>query len=278
MNKKEIESFLIAKQGYLKKSPIEVAKVLWKNSNKHTLPKNKQELEKELKQIKDIQVILRKAKSVVEEDTNNEILDIYHKIIEEKNKPKKRLFFDIETSPNIVYSWRVGRKITIDHENIIKERAIICIGYKWEGEKNAHVISWGNQNDYALLSRFTDIINSADEIVTHNGDNFDIKHLRARCIFHGIPLNPKFNSIDTLKLSRVGFNFNSNKLAYIAKFLGLGEKLDTGGFSLWKDVLNGDSKALNKMIEYCRHDVELLEEVYNKLKEFTPVKKFKYGT
>lgn len=30
----------------------------------------------------------------------------------------KRLFFDIETSPNIVFSWNIGRDISIDYENI----------------------------------------------------------------------------------------------------------------------------------------------------------------
>ena len=46
---------------------------------------------------------------------------------------RKRLFFDIETSPNIGFFWSSGYKINIPFENILKERAIICIAYKYQG-------------------------------------------------------------------------------------------------------------------------------------------------
>jgi hypothetical protein len=50
----------------------------------------------------------------------------------------KRLFFDIETSPNIGYFWRAGYKLNIGHENIIEERKIICISYKSGSIKKIH--------------------------------------------------------------------------------------------------------------------------------------------
>ena len=55
---------------------------------------------------------------------------------------RKRLFFDIETSPNIGFFWQAGYKKNIDYSNIIKERAIICICYKWEGEKEVGYLHW----------------------------------------------------------------------------------------------------------------------------------------
>jgi len=67
----------------------------------------------------------------------------------------KRLFFDIETSPNIGLFWTAGYKLNIGHDNIIKERAIICICYKWAGEKEVHSLTWDNkQNDKSLLEKF----------------------------------------------------------------------------------------------------------------------------
>ena len=42
----------------------------------------------------------------------------------------KRLFWDIETSPGLDYSWRCGYKINISSDNIVREPAIICISYK----------------------------------------------------------------------------------------------------------------------------------------------------
>lgn len=183
-----------------------------------------------------------------------------------KDKKFKRLFFDLETSFNVVASWRVGYNLNLDANSILQERAIICVCYKWEGEDEVHHLEWTKGNDKKLIQQFSKIMNEADEVVAHNGDKFDIKWLRTRCIYHGIPLIPDFQSIDTLKLSKKGFYFNSNKLDYIGKFLKLGEKINTGGLDLWKNIiLKNDKESMNKMVEYCKQDVNLLEKVYKKL-------------
>lgn len=185
----------------------------------------------------------------------------------------KRLFFDIETSPNLVFSWNVGYDVRIDYDNIIKERAIICICYKFEGEKKVHHLTWNKGDDKKMLQRFAEIINTADEVIGHNSDRFDIKWVRTRCVYHGISMTHDIKSIDTLKAARGKFKFNSNKLDYLGKYLGLGEKLETGGFSLWKDiVLRNDKKALEKMVKYCKQDVILLEQIFQKLNPYIPHK------
>jgi DNA polymerase elongation subunit (family B) len=185
----------------------------------------------------------------------------------------KRLFFDIETSPNIGMFWSAGYKKDISPESIIKERAIICIAYKWAGNEKTHVLSWDeNQDDKTMLEKFILIANSADELVGHNGDRFDLPWIRTRCLFHRIPTFPNYTTIDTLKSARSKFYFNSNKLDYIAKFLGLGQKIHTG-YDLWKNiVLNKDEKALQEMMVYCENDVILLEKVYNELSTYIPAK------
>jgi len=185
----------------------------------------------------------------------------------------KRLFFDIETSPNIGLFWTAGFKQTILPDNIIKERAIICICYKWAEEDEIHYLTWdAKQNDKKLLQSFIEIANEADELVGHNGDRFDLPWIRTRCLYHNIPVFPNYTTIDTLKHARSKFKFNSNKLDYIAKYLGLGEKLHTG-FDLWKKiVLDKDKDALAEMVTYCKHDVKLLEQVYDRLSPYIPAK------
>lgn len=180
---------------------------------------------------------------------------------------RKRLYFDIETSPNIGLFWSAGYKQKIDYSNIIKERSIICICYKWEDEKQVHSLSWDkNQSDKKLLQEFIKVANQADELVGHNGDKFDLRWVRTRCLYHRIELFPKYVTIDTLKLSRRQFRFNSNRLDYIASFLGIGKKIKTD-FNLWKDiVLNKCEKSMAKMIDYCKQDVKLLEQVHKELR------------
>lgn len=185
----------------------------------------------------------------------------------------RRLFFDIETSPNVVFSWNVGYDVRIDYQNILKERAIICICYKFEGESKVHHLTWNKGDDKKMLQKFASIISTADEVVGHNSDKFDIKWVRTRCLYHGISMTHDIKSIDTLKSSRGKFRFNSNKLDYIGKYLGVGKKMETGGFDLWKDIiLKNCRKSLAKMVSYCKQDVLLLESIFQKLNPYIPVK------
>lgn len=185
----------------------------------------------------------------------------------------KRLFFDIETSPNIGLFWTSGYKQSISYDSIIKERSIICISYKWAGEKEVHALTWNlKQNDKKLLEDFIKIANKADELVGHNGDAYDLPWIRTRCLFHRIPIFPAYITLDTLKNARSGFRFNSNKLDYIAKFLGVGKKIHVE-YDLWKKVLlENNRNSLTRMVEYCKEDVITLEKVYNEMSPYIPSK------
>ena len=179
---------------------------------------------------------------------------------------RKRLYFDCECSPNIGFFWQAGYKLQIGPQNIIKERALICICYKWEDEKETHSLKWDSkQCDKKMLQDFIKVVNTANELVGHNGDKFDLAWIRTRCLFHEIDMFPTYTTIDTLKVARSKFKFNSNKLDYIGKFLGIGQKIKTD-FSLWTDiVLKKCPIAMDKMIKYCKMDVVLLEKVHKKL-------------
>jgi len=185
----------------------------------------------------------------------------------------KKLFFDIETSPNIGLFWTAGYKQTISSDYISEERAIICIAFKCANDSKVHALTWdNNQDDKTMLEKFIKIANEADEIVGHNGDKFDLPWIRTRCLYHRIPMFPNYTTLDTLKNARSKFRFNSNKLDYIAKFLGIGAKISTG-YDLWKKiVLNNDKKALKEMVEYCKNDVIILENVYNEMSPYIPAK------
>lgn len=188
------------------------------------------------------------------------------------NKKIKRLFFDIETSPNVGLFWSAGIKQTIDYDNILEERAIICICFKWEG-KGVQYLTWDkHHNDKSMLEKFIKIANTADELVGHNGDKYDLAWIRTRCLFHRIPMFPSYTTVDTLKVSRSKFRFNSNRLDYISKYLGIGKKIKTGGFDLWKKVMLNDAAALKKMVNYCKGDVRLLEDVYSEMRNHIPPK------
>jgi len=121
-----------------------------------------------------------------------------------------------------------------------------------------------------MIKKFIKVLHQADMIVAHNGDKFDLKWIRTRALIHGIDVMPAPKTIDTLKWAKRYFNFNSNKLDYIAKFLNVGAKMETGGMDLWKDIVfKKDQAALDKMVAYCKMDVKVLEAVFNKLNSYT---------
>lgn len=272
----QIEQFLKEKKGYLKKSALETATAIWKKSPKHFDRRNNVELQKEVDLIAEVQGDLRRAQKLGQEVVNTTVTDIYDKIIEYKNRPKKILLLDIEVSPNIVSTWRVGSKVFLSPDNIIKERAVICVAYKWYGSDKIESIQWKDGDDKDLLIKFSKVVSEADIVLHQNGDSFDIPWLRTRCIYHSVPFPSKVNSIDTLKYARFGFYFNSNKLDYLGQYLGVGKKIETPK-DLWTRVaINNDKKALKEMVDYCKGDIQLLEDVYNRLKPYLAERKFKF--
>lgn len=177
-----------------------------------------------------------------------------------------RLFLDIETSPNVVLAFRAGYDIVINHDAIIKERKIICVAYRWEGENKTTIIKWDrNQDDKQLLIKLCLVLEQADEIVGHFIDKFDWPWIRTRCLINKLPPPPNAKTIDTKSLASRGLYFNSNKLDYISQVLGHGAK-EKMEFEDWKEItLNNNKKSLNKMCHYCGVDVEKLEAVYHDL-------------
>ena len=109
------------------------------------------------------------------------------------------------------------------------------------------------------------LLNEADIIVGHNIDQFDIKKLNTRFLMHKMDPPSPYKTVDTLKIARRHFAFTSNKLNDLGEMLGLGKKIDTGGFKLWEECLDGKKSSWKKMVAYCSQDVRLLERVYHAL-------------
>lgn len=109
------------------------------------------------------------------------------------------------------------------------------------------------------------LFNEADVIVAHNGDAYDIKMSNRFFIAYGLKPPAPYKTVDTLKLARRYFKFESNKLDYLGQLLFNKRKVGTS-YSLWEDCMKKDKEALMKMEKYCEQDVKLLVELYNKLK------------
>lgn len=181
-------------------------------------------------------------------------------------------FFDIETAPSLGYFFDKWKE-----NNIVATECdwyIISFAVKWNGSKKVHTYALPDyplykkdkENDRELVKDLHAIFSEADILVAHNGDKFDIKKANTRFLSHGMRPPKTYKSIDTLKIARQKFRFDSNRLDDLGKSLGVGRKLPNTGFHLWRACMRGDLKAWRIMRRYNARDVELLERVYLKLR------------
>jgi len=186
----------------------------------------------------------------------------------------KILIWDIETRYVVARLWRTGDQY-VQHDQIITGQHvdIICIGYKWYGEKKVHCLTWDkNQNSAKMVEAFSKIVAQADLVVAHNGDKFDMKNLNTQRLLHGQTPISWPTSEDTLKQLRKLFALPSYKLDYVAKLL-TGDGKKPMAFDDWVQIVeNKSAKHLKKMVTYCKKDVKKLEEVYRKIEKFIPPK------
>lgn len=181
------------------------------------------------------------------------------------------LLYDIETAPNLVYTWGVYEQNVIE---VVRHWYVLCFAYKWLDESKTHVVALPDfeeylknpDNDYHVIQELHNLFNEADVLIAHNGNKFDQKKVQARFIVHGFDPPMHYRQIDTLQVARQKFKFDSNKLNDLGTVLQAGKKVPTGGFALWLGCMEGDPKAWDKMKRYNKQDVVLLEQVYLKLR------------
>lgn len=183
--------------------------------------------------------------------------------------PSNILVLDVETSPNVGFAWAKWEQNLI---KIIKERQLLCFAYKWLGHPTKVIALPDFKNyrpgcdDKELLKPLHELLDQAQFVIAQNGDQFDFKRINARFIFHGMQPPSPYKTIDTLKIAKARFGFNSNKLDDLGAYLGVGRKVKHSGFDLWEGCMAGNMKDWAMMKQYNKQDVDLLERIYLKFR------------
>jgi hypothetical protein len=177
----------------------------------------------------------------------------------------KILIFDIETAPLSAYVWGIWKQ-NVGMNMLRKQWYMLTWAAKWLGEDTIHYDSnhlHGDPKcDKGICESLHAMIDKADIVVAHNGNKFDIKKMNARFLFHGMDPPSPVRKIDTLLEARKYFALTSNRLDEIGKFLGVGQKMETGGWKIWEGCMDGDIESFETMVKYNIQDVHLLENVY----------------
>ena len=187
-------------------------------------------------------------------------------------KPKI-LLIDIETAPVLAHVWRLFNNNTSLNQ-IQEDGYMLSWAAKWLGEDEVfyeginqkETFKTDKKNDIEIVKSLWNMFDEADIVIGHNIKRFDDKKSKARFLKHGLTPPSSYRMIDTLNIAKKEFALTSNKLDFLATFLGFENKVNHEGHTLWTKCMQGEAGAWEKMEEYNKYDVVLLEKVYLKLR------------
>lgn len=198
----------------------------------------------------------------------------------EIRKPKL-LLYDLEVSPAKGFFYPPLYKT-----NILKvEKYQTLMSASWaffeEDKIKIHHVKLDDFKQRFTVDRWDDtdvaialhrVMEQADLVIAHNGDNFDNKMANTYFLKHGLDPLPDYKTVDTLRAARTKFRFASNKLDEIARELGMDGKTDVKVGSLWYAYMEGSEKDAKKAGKYLKaynnQDIQVLYDIYKKLRPF----------
>jgi len=178
---------------------------------------------------------------------------------------------DIETLPGVGFFWQLF-DTTISIDQVIEDITFLSWAGMWlDGPEMFSDILTPEEAINRDTSRLTksvwDFLSKADIVIGHNYYSYDSKIINTNYLEHGLnPLKPIV--VDTLLVAKQSFRFSSNKMQFINSKLGMRDKMDTGGFDLWKRCHYGDPEALQKMLSYNQADIYSTSDLFFKLRPY----------
>lgn len=177
----------------------------------------------------------------------------------------KSLVIDIETVPAKAHVWGLWDQ-NVGLSQLISPSMLTCFAAKWAGSDEVYFSSEKLHTREGMVYAAWDLLDEADELIGFNSNSFDIKHLNAEFMLFGLPPPSPYKKIDLMRSVKDQARFMSNKLAYLSDVLKVGAKIETGGFELWLDYMQGKKEAMRLMREYNEEDVLLTERLYDRLR------------
>lgn len=184
------------------------------------------------------------------------------------------IVLDVETAPFEVWCWGLY-DINVGLDQIQTEWSILAFCAKWVGTKKMVYMDTSGRgakkvrDDKPLLDALWEILDEADIVVAQNGKRFDLKKINARMIMAGMKPYSPVRVIDTMLEAKRHFEFSSNRLAWLSKYLTdtpKSEHKSFPGFELWKECLADNPRAWAEMKKYNVQDVVATEKLYYTLR------------
>lgn len=181
----------------------------------------------------------------------------------------KQLVLDIETMPNLAYSFST-RNAFLTPAHIQVPVSMACFAAKWVGSREVLFASTFHDGVGPMRDLAYELLDEADTVIHYNGKRFDIPHLRRELAVGAYPVPSPFAQVDLYQVASKQFRFATSNLQEVARELNLGSKVEHEGFALWLKCLANDEAAWARMRRYNIGDVKLTEKVYHRLLPWIP--------
>lgn len=178
--------------------------------------------------------------------------------IKDYNIKERKGFLDIETSNlkanfGIILCWCIA-----DEQGDIYE--------DWLTKKDIA----SRYEDKRVVQSCIDTMLEFDRVCGHFSTYFDIPFLRTRALIHNLefPSQGELYHTDVWKMAKSKLCIHSNRQDTVAEALS-GKTIKTRiDQAAWRQAMNGNSKAMEEVLNHCERDVIDLQKNYNKLLPF----------
>ena len=192
---------------------------------------------------------------------------------------------DIERIPGRVRTWHRGftiegdvwdlnalKDITrrrIHADDMIEWPRTICAAWKWYDQPDTvFAAEWEVGGYDGFMRAVWDVFDQADLIIGHNADRFDARHLMGGWAEMGLPAPTPYKVVDTLKIARGTFAYESNTLDALNKRLGIDAKTDKYDSRVAKAAVAGDKEAQDRIRFYNMGDIAASEALFDRLRPY----------
>ena len=165
---------------------------------------------------------------------------------------KRIVFFDLET-------FDLAADFGLVMVGCIKDRG---------GAIKTYSAAAGDPDERDCILGIRDELEAADYVCTWYGTKFDLPYINTRLLINNERPIAKIRHIDAYYTARFKLKLQSNRLAAVELAL-LGQSHKTAILpGIWRRALRGDKEALDYIIDHCERDVQVLEDVFEKLRGF----------
>lgn len=179
---------------------------------------------------------------------------------------RRLLVVDIETRPMLVYSWGMFNQ-NFSPAQVIDWGGVLCFAAKWDGEDDMMFFAeWGRGGKDRMIRAAHRLLDEADGVVGWNSQRFDTRWFNNEFQRARLRKPTPYKNIDLMKSQKSNSFMYSNKLESRRRWLGKDGKVETGGFNLWRQCMDGDRKARKLMEQYNREDVQITQEEFDEMR------------